>query len=378
MLGRKPPGRADISSHLYIHVPFCKRKCNYCAFESAPPREGERELWLSAIARELTMRLKGRRPELTTCYIGGGTPSVLNCSQWDVLIRILDHFFDFAPDAEVTVEANPESLTAGHLLAWRDWRVTRVSLGVQSFDDTELEQLGRLHSAGQARSAIAASVAAGFAVNADFMFALPNQTFANWGRTLREAASCGLSHISLYQLTIERGTPWEHIDQSTLDDGYASYRFSQWYLPLKGYRQYEIANFARPGRESRHNMNYWREGDYLGIGPGAVSYLRGTRSKNYGSLAKYADAIKQGRLPVSFSEHLSIDRSAREAAILALRTTEGINLADFRDRYGGKNTDLVVSIMEGFPKEFWEGDGRCIRLTHRGMRVANRIWQDLV
>lgn len=378
MLGRKPPGRADISSHLYIHVPFCKRKCNYCAFESAPPCEGEEKLWLSMVARELNMRVGRSRPVLETCYIGGGTPTVLDCALWDELISTLEDFFDFTPNAEVTVEANPESLSAGHLLAWKDWRVTRVSLGVQSFDDTELAQLGRLHSAGQARSAIAASAAAGFAVNADFMFALPGQTFANWGRTLREAASCGLSHISLYQLTIEKGTPWEHIDPASLDDGYASYRFSQWYLPLKGYSQYEIANFAKAGCESRHNMNYWREGDYLGIGPGAVSYLRGTRSKNYGSLRKYMESLCYGRLPVSFSEHLSIDRSAHEAAVLALRTAHGINLADFRDRYGGRNTDEIVSVLRGFPKDFWEDDGKNIRLTHKGMRVANRIWQELV
>ncbi len=194
---------------LYIHVPFCERKCNYCAFESAVPKEGERELWLAMLEREFALRLFAeKRPRLATCYFGGGTPTTLTGPQWLKLIELVDRYFDFAPAAEVTVEANPNSLAAEHLLAWRDWRVTRVSLGVQSFDDAELSLMGRLHSSRQAYGAISAALAAGFSVSADFIFGLPHQSFANWGRTLREAARCGLSHISLYQLYLEVGTPW--------------------------------------------------------------------------------------------------------------------------------------------------------------------------
>ena len=204
------------------------------------------------------------------------------------------------PEAEITVEANPNSLAAEHLLTWRDWRVTRVSIGVQSFDDAELSQMGRLHSARQAYGAVSAALAAGFSVSADFIFGLPYQSFANWGRTLREAVRCGLSHISLYQLSLEEGTPWASLDRDTLGDGYAAYRWAQWYLPRKGYRQYEVANFARQGCESRHNINYWREGEYLGAGPGAAGYLAGLRYKNFGSLRRWAAALADGRVVIVF------------------------------------------------------------------------------
>ena len=204
-------------SSLYIHVPFCERKCNYCAFESAVPREGEADLWLEMLEREFALRLAAAgRPRLATCYFGGGTPTVLSGPQWLSLTKLVERYFDFMPEAEVTVEANPNSLAAEHLLTWRDWRVTRVSIGVQSFDDAELSQMGRLHSARQAYGAVSAALAAGFSVSADFIFGLPHQSFANWGRTLREAVRCGLGHISLYQLSLEEGTPWASLDQDTL------------------------------------------------------------------------------------------------------------------------------------------------------------------
>ncbi len=159
---------------LYIHVPFCERKCPYCAFESKVPSEGEIDLWLETLGKELKWWEKRiGKPSLETCYIGGGTPTVITGPQWLRLAETIDSHFTFEPEAEVTVEANPNSLKADHLLFWRDWRVSRVSIGVQSFDDAELLQLGRLHSAAQAYEAISASLASGFSVNSDFMFGLP-------------------------------------------------------------------------------------------------------------------------------------------------------------------------------------------------------------
>ena len=171
--------------------------------------------------------------------------------------------------------------------------------------------MGRLHGAAQAHETLSAALAAGFAVSADFIFGLPHQSLENWARTLREAVRCGLSHISLYQLSLEEGTPWENLPREVLPDGYAQYRWAQWYLPRHGYEQYEIANFARAGRESRHNLNYWREGEYLGIGPGAASYINGARMKNSGLLREYAAALDAGRLPIRESERL--DAEARGA-----------------------------------------------------------------
>ena len=366
-------------SSLYIHVPFCERKCNYCAFESAVLREGDADLWLEMLEREFALRLAAAgRPRLATCYFGGGTPTVLSGPQWLSLTKLVERYFDFMPEAEITVEANPNSLAAEHLLTWRDWRVTRVSIGVQSFDDAELSQMGRLHSARQAYGAVSAALAAGFSVSADFIFGLPYQSFANWGRTLREAVRCGLSHISLYQLSLEEGTPWASLDRDTLGDGYAAYRWAQWYLPRKGYRQHEVANFARQGCESRHNINYWREGEYLGAGPGAAGYLAGLRYKNFGSLRRWAAALADGELPVAESEQLPFERSAREAAVLALRMTSGLDRREFAERYGRQALDSLSASLQKFPRDLYEDDERGIRLTKKGMRVANLIWAELV
>ncbi|WP_294194213.1 radical SAM family heme chaperone HemW [uncultured Cloacibacillus sp.] len=371
--------RAASCRSLYVHVPFCERKCNYCAFESAPPRAGDFELYLASLRKELALRrAELGRLTLGTCYIGGGTPTALPPLAWDALIETLEEYFDFAPEAEVTVEANPNSLRAEHLLAWREWRVTRVSVGVQSFDGAELEMMGRLHGAAQAHEALSAALAAGFAVNADFIFGLPHQSLENWARTLREAVRCGLSHISLYQLSLEEGTPWENLPREVLPDGYAQYRWAQWYLPRHGYEQYEIANFARAGRESRHNLNYWREGEYLGIGPGAASYINGARMKNSGLLHEYAAALDAGRLPIRESERLDAEARGREAAVLALRTAAGIERAEFAREYGAAALSRVERIMGGFPKNLYESDERGIRLTKSGMRVANLIWEELV
>lgn len=371
--------RASSCRSLYVHVPFCERKCNYCAFESAPPRYGDFGLYLSSLKKELSLRrAELGRMTLDTCYVGGGTPTVLPPQTWNGLIATLEEFFDFAPDAEVTVEANPNSLRAEHLIAWREWRVTRVSIGVQSFDGAELEMMGRLHSAAQARGAISAALAAGFSVSADFIFGLPHQSLENWARTLREAVRCGLSHISLYQLSLEPGTPWENLPREVMPDGYAHYRWAQWYLPRHGYAQYEIANFARPGKESRHNLNYWRESEYLGIGPGAASCIGGARIKNSGLLREYADALEAGKLPISESERLGSEARGREAAVLALRTAEGIKRAEFAQKFGAASLARVERIMKDFPENLYESDERGIRLTKSGMRVANLIWQELV
>ncbi|MDO5115263.1 MAG: radical SAM family heme chaperone HemW [Synergistaceae bacterium] len=364
---------------LYIHIPFCERKCNYCAFESAVPQSGDFELWLAMLEGELSLRAaEVGRLKLSTCYFGGGTPTVLPAALWEALISLIERNFDFEAEAEVTVEANPNSLRADHLLAWRDWRVNRVSIGVQSFDDAELEQMGRLHSAREALCAISAALAAGFSVSGDFIFGLPRQSFKNWGRTLHEAVRCGLNHISLYQLSLEEGTPWAALPPETLADGYPPYRWAQWYLPRRGYAQYEVANFAKEWRESRHNINYWKEGEYLGLGPGAAGYLNGLRYKNFGSLKAYAESIYKKELPIAENERLPRERAAREAAVLGLRMTEGLDRVDFAERYGENEWASLLAALRKFPDELYTADEKGIRLTKKGMRVANLIWSEII
>ena len=370
-----PNGRLS----LYIHVPFCERKCPYCAFESCVPSGCDIDMWLLALEKEIGWwNSRIGKPVLTTCYIGGGTPTVLDAMQWERLEKLIEKYFIFAPDTEVSVEANPNSLRVWHLKQWRDWRVTRVSIGVQSFDDAELGQLGRLHNAKQAYEAIYASLAAGFSVNADFMFGLPGQTFLNFGRTLRDAVMTGVQHISLYQLTIEKNTPWENIPEEKLSDGYAPYRWAQWYLPHKGYAQYEIANFAKPGHESIHNINYWRNGQYLGIGTGASGYIDGWRYKNISGLDNYIEIVNSGRSAFASGERLDRDSAAHEAAVLALRMADGIDIADYKYKYGEYALLDICSKLRMFPADLYDIGENRICLTQKGMRVANMIWSELI
>jgi len=364
---------------LYIHVPFCERKCPYCAFESKVPSEGEIDLWLETLGKELKWWEKRiGKPSLETCYIGGGTPTVITGPQWLRLADIIDSHFTFEPDAEVTVEANPNSLKADHLLFWRDWRVSRVSIGVQSFDDAELLQLGRLHSAAQAFEAISASLASGFSVNSDFMFGLPGQTFRNWARTLSQAVKSGIGHVSLYQLSLEPGTPWESMPEQDLSDGYLPYRWAQWYMPRKGYNQYEIANFAKEGHESRHNINYWEEGEYLGVGPGASGFLKGWRYKNISGITEYSRSLDRGGSAIASGERLIGEKRASEAAVLALRMSKGIDRERFSCKYGISEEKKIVEKLSLFPEDLYEISEKRISLSSKGMRVANRIWSELV
>ena len=372
----QPPDRG---LSLYIHVPFCARKCNYCAFYSRIPGDNDIALWLDSIKREFEMwKSRLGKCSLNTCYVGGGTPSLLKLTHWNELITALEENFSFNSDTEVTVEANPNSLSVEQLLCWRDWRVTRVSIGVQSFDDAELQQMGRLHSSYQAHDAISSALASGFSVSADFIFGLPHQPFTNWGRTLKEAVSTGIHHISLYQLSLEKGTPWEKLNPEYLSDGYYPYRWAQWYLPKKNFRQYEISNFSMPGHYSRHNINYWTGGDYLGTGPAASGYISGKRYTNYPDLYKYAESLKNGILPVENKEELDCASSSREAAVLYLRMSYGIDNIKYIEKYGEENLLYVKNTLRKFPDDLYCEENEHIFLTPKGMRVANFIWRELI
>lgn len=367
------------TSSVYIHVPFCEAKCPYCAFPSAVRRAGDEALYLRAIAEETASRggAAGSPARVRTLYIGGGTPTVLSADVWRVLIGTIEGAFSFSEDAEVTVEANPGSLSAAHLRLWRDWRVTRVSVGAQSFDDAELALLGRVHSRAQAFDAAAACRAAGFSVSLDLMFGLPGQPLRGWARSLDDACSLRPHHISIYQLSVEPGTPFEGRN-FTLTDGYAPYRYAQWLLPRRGYEQYEVASFALPGHESRHNMNYWADGAYLGLGPGAWSCAGGARRRNEPNLARYADLVGRGESAAVYEERLEDGAAARQAAVLALRTRNGITWRDFARRYGEAATVSIGEKLAQFPADLVRRGELGASLTPKGLRVANRIWEELI
>ncbi len=368
---------------VYLHVPFCARKCPYCAFASRVPGAGDVERYLAALALECaywSARHRERVP-LKTLYIGGGTPSLLGEREWGRLIDTLEKNFSFEADAEVTVEANPGSLAAFHLKLWRAWRVTRVSVGVQSLDDAELRFLGRIHSAREARDALSACAAAGFRTSADLIFALPgSEDVRTFAHSIRECLAYGTTHLSLYQLSIEPGTSFANQNFPPAE-GYAQYRMAQWLLPRKGFCQYEIASFAQSGFESRHNLNYWRSGDYLGLGPGAWSFADPYRTVNEPDIALYAKNLEEGKPFFTVAEDLSaFDATGRawHAAILALRTRDGIDTQAFQKTYGVEATAALVARLRPFVPDFVAETSERLHLTPKGMRVANRIWQELL
>jgi oxygen-independent coproporphyrinogen-3 oxidase len=292
----------------------------------------------------------------------------------------LEGAFDFSVIEEVTVEANPCSLTEDHLSLWRDSFVTRVSLGIQSLRDGELSWLGRRHDARMALEALEKTCARGFDVSADLIFGLPFQTLRTWHDSLRRVLDSGVGHVSAYQLTLEPGTPLGDASLS-LPEGYPFYRFAQWYLPRKGLEQYEIASFSRPGKECRHNIAYWRQEPVLALGPSAWGYLQGFRYRNMSPLGEYA-ALTAVQPPVAEAERLGFSENdvsrGVEAAILALRTKWGIDTVSFAAQFGEEFTEEVLDVLRKIPPRlvvFFEG-GVC--LTPLGMRVGNAIWVELL
>lgn len=364
---------------LYVHVPFCRSKCPYCAFYSFRPAAGDVELWTECIAaelRSLAASLARERP-LATVYFGGGTPSCLPIGSWKRVFSALGAFA-MTDGCEFTVEANPESLDREKLLLWKDAGVNRISLGVQSLNAAELRTLARPHSASRALEAAELCLNMGFRVSADLMFALPGQTLRSWHVSLRGLVSAGVEHISVYQLTIEPDSFWGKRPPKNLPDGYAFYRWAQYYLPRRGLLQYEIASFAAKGQESRHNLAYWRRRDVLAAGPGAWGFLGGTRYANARSLRRWARAVREGTSPREYEERPRGAKAAGEAAVLALRTSEGIVFDEFARAYGSDDLERVLSRLRGVPPEDvrWRSGG--VSLSPRGMRVGNAIWCELI
>ena len=366
---------------LYLHVPFCVSKCGYCSFYSRIFDDVSADVWLEGVSCEASRLTEvwGEKIPLRTIYIGGGTPSILPLHTWKRLFGILESSFDFSGAAEFTVEANPCSLTEGHLSLWRDFLVKRVSLGVQSLNDDELLWLGRRHDAKMALEALEKTVLYGFDVSADLIFGLPRQTLSTWRNSLRSVLATGVAHVSTYQLTLEPGTP---LGDATpfLPDGYPFYRFAQWYLERKGLVQYEIASFARQGKlgkECRHNLAYWRQENVLALGPSAWGYINGFRYRNARTLEEYSALAGEG-FPIAEAERLEGSMRGIEAAILELRTKQGIDVASFTSRFGEDLADEVLCALKKIPRHLVRFESENVFLTPAGMRVGNAIWAELL
>jgi oxygen-independent coproporphyrinogen III oxidase len=324
--------------HLYVHVPFCLRRCSYCDFAVEAVSEAPTAAWLEAIARELDQISEEQgwegHGELDTIYIGGGTPSLIGGAGLSGLRAVLARHFTWSTEVEWTAEANPETLTPDVAMQWRDAGVNRISLGVQTFNEDALRWMGRVHGAdGPARAFDAARVAGIDNLSLDLIFGLPSRFDRDWAADLHRVIGMQPEHVSLYGLTAEQATPlgrWVAEGREALadDDRYADeYMLAVQKLTAAGYQHYEVSNFARPGLASRHNQAYWVGAAYLGLGPGAHSYFPPQRCWNVRDWSAYAQRLQAGKSARESSEHVDGETAGLERVWLGLRTFEGLPVA---------------------------------------------------
>ena len=364
---------------LYVHVPFCSAICNYCNFNRGLFDGDLKRRYLDALLAEI--RTRGDASPADTIYFGGGTPSLLEPSEVRSVIEACRDAFALAPSAEVTLETNPESVTGDRLRAFRAAGVNRLSFGVQSFRDDELQRLSRLHSAARAREAYAMAREVGFDnISLDLMMWLPQQSVAQWFSSVDALIALGPDHASLYILEVYPNAPLRDMmarAQWSLapdDDAAEMYLGAMSRLDDAGYQQYEISNVAKPGFESRHNLKYWTDGEWLGFGCGAHSTRKGVREKNIASTEDYVAAVNAG-LPLATERRvLGRHEQFEEAVFMGLRLTRGIDLGGVRSRYGvdvwGRYREELSPFVD---QQLVIYDGGALRLTRDGMLVANEV-----
>lgn len=385
---------------LYIHVPFCESKCFYCDFNSYAWLEDLIPSYVDALVREIAQwgRLLGR-PTVNTVFFGGGTPSYIPAPDLEVILNAARAAFRVAPDAEITMEANPGDLTFARTPPLPALGINRLSLGVQSLDDGLLDMLGRRHTASEAQQALAAARATGLSnVSIDLMYGLPSQTLAQWRHTVEGAVELAPEHLSVYCLTLEGGTPMEHQvncgELALPDPDLAAdmYLLAEELLGQAGYHRYEISNWAKPGCESAHNLTYWRNRQYLGVGPGAHSYLANNRFYNVLSpreyVARLAARVPDGpaagplsieilRRALAVAEVEPIDRRMEmaETMMMGLRLAEGVSVEAFKERFG-EDVEAVYGrqITEVCEFGLLEKRDGALRLTDRGYLLGNEVF----
>ena len=393
---------ADAAIALYVHIPFCETKCPYCDFNTYAAIEPLMPAYGEALRAEIALwgRLAaggaGDALRVSSVFFGGGTPSYVPAEQIAEVMAAVHSAFRALPDAEVTLEANPGDFTPRKLSAYLDCGVNRLSIGVQSFDDGLLAMLGRRHSANEAADAYRMAVEAGFRnISIDLMYGLPYQRLEQWQRTLDRALELAPPHLSMYCLTLEGGTPMERwvadgrMPEPDADLAADMYVLAQDAMRRAGYRHYEISNWALAGMRSFHNLTYWRNLPYLGVGPGAHSYLWGRRFANIRSPREYVglmqggvaavweggpDAVIRGAPVVGEVERIEPPLEMAETLMMGLRLDEGVSVAGFRERFGVAPAERYPdAVGELTAQGLLEARDGALRLTARGRMMANAV-----
>jgi oxygen-independent coproporphyrinogen-3 oxidase len=380
------------TASLYLHIPFCHTRCYYCDFNTYAGILPMREPYVRALLTEIT--LAGQMAQLDdrscrrsrTIFFGGGTPSLLSVSQITRLLDACYSAFSVDKDAEITLEANPGTLDQEQLAGLHTAGINRLSMGAQSFDPGLLKALGRIHTPQEIYQAVHYARKAGFvSINLDFMFGLPNQTMDHWRDTLDRALDLHPEHLSLYSLIIEEGTPFYNwVRQGRITPGDEDlcadmYEYADELLCKAGYVNYEISNWALPGHQSRHNLTYWQNLPYLGMGAGAHSYFGERRFSNERNPSIYVKKLKERQMPEAESEVVGDLQAMSETAFLALRTAMGLHLPTFEERFGRPFADFVgerlQTVTEAGLLEFADG---WLRLSKRGRLLGNEVFLHLL
>jgi oxygen-independent coproporphyrinogen-3 oxidase len=388
------PEALEKAAGIYVHIPYCRIKCPYCSFVSYQNVEAEiKKGYMQALA--IQARDMARHPwtgsrKFRSLYIGGGTPSTIESSSMADFVATCLDLFDFTAEPgqepEVTMEVNPQSASKKFLEKMRQAGVNRLSIGTQSFSDNMLKGIGRAHTVRDNVKAVGDARGAGFYnISLDLMYGLPDQDLKTWQNSLEEAIELVPEHLSVYELTIERNTPFASLaGQGKLnlpgEDMTASmFEMAQEFLASEGFVQYEISNYARRGFESTHNLNYWENGSYLGLGCGAVSCFSGLRIQNLEDPERYMQMMNSKQKPYKDGEFLSLSGRFRESVIMGLRMTDGVSVSRLKKRFGMTPSGHYGESLNTLIKQelLKEEHGR-LHLTKRGLLLANRVLAQLV
>ena len=377
---------------LYLHIPFCVRKCNYCDFFSASGTEEEQEAYVSAMVQEIQsyQELSGEY-EVQTIFLGGGTPSLLTPEQIEQIFNAIYHTFSVNENAEITMEMNPGTVDIEKLHAMKAAGVNRLSIGLQSAQNEELKMLGRIHTFEEFLETWKLIEQAGFKNrNIDLMSALPGQTIESYEDTLSKVLALEPEHISAYSLILEEGTVfYDWYEKGKLDRGawklpseeeeYAMGELTILRLAEAGMHRYEISNYAKPGKECRHNLGYWDRTEYLGIGAGSSSLIKGERFDHIRDRKAYIEKIRNGESILIDREILSVESQMEEFMYLGLRKVEGVSRTDFQNYFGKNVNDVYGKVLDKLEEEkLLEYEDDRIRLTHRGMDVSNCVMAEFL
>ena len=367
---------------LYIHVPFCVKKCDYCDFLSGPAGKERQAEYFQALQREVASVPDFPDREITTVFIGGGTPSVPDPALIGAVLDQIRNKFFMAPDAEITIEANPGTLYKEKLEDYLEHGVNRLSLGLQSPQNRELKILGRIHTWEEFLESFSLAREAGFSnINIDLMSAIPDQTYEDWKKNLCTVAALGPEHISAYSLIVEEGTPFRERDLKLPDEDteYRMYEDTAAILGEYGFHQYEISNYAKKDRNCRHNEGYWQRKDYLGLGLGAASLVGRERFTNTSDMSEYLENSGNLEKIRTDRETLTREDEMGEFMFLGLRMTKGVSKKDFQEYFGTSIEKIYGEVLEKYKKQglLLEEDGR-VCLSRAGIHVSNAVMADFL